>query len=325
MLTVGCATGSGPSVNLIAASKEPYYVDRIKVSFVTQPGTPTLLPKFTGALKEIDRVPAPEGRPATLVVQLTEFYDTGGAQSLLIGGSNWIACSVWLRDGKSDKPVYQTSLREWNGYALGGIIAAIVEADSDDETALSHAMAARIQRDVLDLHNIRIAHAAVIEVDTPTVQEVLQPASLPVEADTATPSGKPETPPLTRLSALRAATASNRPKLSAFSTLPDGPLDATLVKALFEGLEVMAEESEAPMFYNFTGNGRMNGQALGRPPRGNNDDIGTWRVTSSGELCMKWLNWESGSEHCYGIAKRRDRISLRPRSRPRVIEYQIQN
>lgn len=58
---------------------------------------------------------------------------------------------------------------------------------------------------------------------------------------------------------------------------------------------------------SFTGyfgkDGKMNGSFANKPDNAPQSDKGTWKVKNTGEVCVKWEQWDEGKEHCVYIYK----------------------
>ncbi len=228
----------------------------------------------------------------------------GGAQALLVGGSNQIAYSIRIKDGVSDALLYQIDLQDQSGYAPGGIIGLIAEASSDDEQEMSQKLAERLETTVLRAKNIAVARGTMIEH---VVNKALLPKPVTVGGTGSSVSSTPAA-----LKNLEAAAGPISSKSEAFSRLPNGPLEAAEIKALFSGLSVTTSDPTQEYHTFDRKNGILGHVPGGRPNNGIlNDDVGTWSVSPTARLCQKWADWYSGSRNCYRVSKSGETLMLK--------------
>lgn len=295
-------------------------------------------------------------RAATLNIHVNNFFDMSGAQALLIGGTNQLSWSVRIKDSKSGSPLYQEDMLLRAGYAPGGIVAMIIEASRDDEANLVNKMARVVQARVLRKHNIAVAADVTVAMteakpvdnisvaesspdkavtpSSPNPSEAAASGTAPLNAEMAATTDAPSVPPPSETVVAKRATLSEgqSDRAAAVPTqrtsetpsnmtrvlarLPNGPLMAEEVKALFSDLAVTTDDV-TPVKHSFRRNGRLDGAITGSGPENRLDtstspeDGGHWNVSRSGQLCMKWGNWYGGLRHCYQVSKNPDGIALR--------------
>ena len=118
------------------------------------------------------------------------------------------------------------------------------------------------------------------------------------------------------LAAFQTPKSKGAQKMAAFATLPDGPLNAKTIRALFSGLDVTPGYG----WHNYRADGSIDGRHIVNVGNIIEDDYGSWTVDSVSRLCTLWNSGHGDGKTCYKASKRGGKIQLNYRSRTVIYE-----
>lgn len=118
------------------------------------------------------------------------------------------------------------------------------------------------------------------------------------------------------LAAFQTSQSKGAQKRAAFDTLPDGPLNAQTIKALFSGLEV----SWGYGWHKYLAGCDLEGDHSAGSANYLIEDHGRWNIDSANRLCTDWFSGFGDGRTCYKVSKRGSKIHLRRRSRQVIYE-----